>query len=215
VQRDRQRRPQTAEHFAKACEAALAELAPAGFELDRALTDWVRTVAPPPEVAEVSSASLPPVRRTRWLPLTVAAAVGVLGLLWGTSRSSGGPAAASVVEGVPPPPVPPAEKPALTTAAPPPLPEPVPVPPPVRRAPVVERPSPPRAMGVLAIGGERFLRGEVFVDGASVGLAPRQLELPVGPHQVELVLSDGTRVGPTPLVIEPRHTALSPLTWVD
>ena len=85
--------------------------------------------------------------------------------------------------------------------------------------PKVKRPAPVpevRAqLGVLAIGGERFLKGEVLVDGRSVGFAPRQLELPVGAHQLELVLADGTRVGPRTFTIAPQHTELSPLRWVE
>jgi hypothetical protein len=65
------------------------------------------------------------------------------------------------------------------------------------------------------VGGERFLRGEIFVDGKSVGFAPRQLEVSVGMHPVEIVLPSGERVGPRVLQVSAQHTEVSPLKWVD
>ena len=35
------------------------------------------------------------------------------------------------------------------------------------------------------------------------------------PHQVELVLVDGTRVGPRAVIIGPQHTESSPQRWVE
>jgi hypothetical protein len=65
------------------------------------------------------------------------------------------------------------------------------------------------------VGGQRFLRGEVFVDGKSVGFAPRQLEVPVGLHPVEVHLPDGQRVGPRVMSVGAQHTEVAPLRWIE
>ena len=91
-----------------------------------------------------------------------------------------------------------------------------PQPPPVRATPTVKsEPRQPPRLGVIAVGGQRFVRGEVFVDGKSVGFAPRQLEVSVGLHPVEVVLPDGQRVGPRVLSVGAHHTELAPLRWVE
>ncbi|MDX2010485.1 MAG: protein kinase [Myxococcaceae bacterium] len=88
--------------------------------------------------------------------------------------------------------------------------------PPPRPAPSpAPQPRQPPRLGVIAVGGQRFVRGEVFVDGKSVGFAPRQLELPVGLHPVEVVLPDGQRAGPRVMSVGPQHTELAPLRWVE
>lgn len=218
IRRDRQLRQASAEVFAQECEQVMKALAPPDFELRRALKEWLKLVVPVEQAALAtpmpSSASrlatgVPP---RRWPFVVVAAGVTAFGGLAGWLRraepspvfvAEPAPIIAPVI--VPPPPGPKVE---------PPLPSPAAVvePKPKRPAPVVE----PRAqLGVLAIGGERFLKGEVVVDGRSVGFAPQQLELPVGTHQVELVLPDGTRVGPRQFNVAAQHTELSPLRWVE
>jgi hypothetical protein len=92
--------------------------------------------------------------------------------------------------------------------------EPQKPPPPV----VVKKPPPPAARtvtGVLTIGGEQLLRGEVFVDGVSRGFAPTRLELPVGPHRVEIIGRDGVKHGPRELTVSRQHTGSSPLAWEE
>jgi len=75
--------------------------------------------------------------------------------------------------------------------------------------------APPDATGtgMLLVAGEGALRGEVFVDGRSVGFAPKEFELPVGSHTVVLAAPDGHRVGPTTIAVTPRNTASAPAEW--
>jgi hypothetical protein len=68
---------------------------------------------------------------------------------------------------------------------------------------------------VLAIGGEAFLRAEVLIDGVSRGFAPRRFELPVGEHEVQLLLPSGERRGPRRVGITPRQTDAAPASWVE
>lgn len=213
LRRDRQARFATAEAFAQACEQALKSLAPAEFELRRALREWTRAVVPSDLAlpATPMPSTLAPPARPRWVwpaaLVTLSLSAGVFVL---ATREA--------------PPVEPViaapEKPVVPAPAPPPVeapptPQPaLPVEAPKPKRPVVVAPQ-PETRGVLAIGGERFLKGEVLVDGRSIGFAPRQLELPSGTHQVELVLVDGTRVGPRAVVIGPQHTESSPQRWVE
>ncbi len=215
VRRDRQLRQANAEVFAHECERVMKALAPPDFELRGALKRWLEVVVPPDQAALATPMpSSAPLRATvraprRWPLAVVAVAL------------SGG-LAAWLRRDVPAPVVVPEPVPIVTPVVAAPSPDPK-VEPPLPVAAVVEpkpkRPAPvPGAraqLGVLAIGGERFLKGEVLVDGRSVGFAPRQLELPVGAHQLELVLPDGTRVGPRTFTIAPQHTELSPLRWVE
>jgi len=67
----------------------------------------------------------------------------------------------------------------------------------------------------LSLGGEAFLRGEVFIDGVSRGFAPARFELEVGPHRVEVVSRSGQKFGPRELIISRQHTASSPLSWEE
>ena len=213
LRRDRQARFATAEAFAQACEQALKSLAPADFDLRRALREWTKAVVPSDLAlpATPMPSTLAPPARPRWVwpaaLVTLSLSAGVFVLV---TRK--------------PPPVEPViavpEKPVVPAPAPPPV-EAPPTPPPALpveapkpKRPVVVAPQ-PETRGVLAIGGERFLKGEVLVDGRSIGFAPRQLELPSGTHQVELVLVDGTRVGPRAVVIGPQHTESSPQRWVE
>ncbi len=76
-------------------------------------------------------------------------------------------------------------------------------------------PPAPTGTGIVTIGGELFLRGEIFVDGTSRGFAPSRLELSVGPHRVEIVGRDGAKHGPRELVVSRQHTQSAPLTWEE
>ncbi|MER2559127.1 MAG: serine/threonine-protein kinase [Myxococcaceae bacterium] len=211
LRRDRQARFATAEAFAQACEQALKSLAPADFELRRALREWTRAVVPSDLAlpATPMPSTLAPPARPRWgwpvalVTLSLSAGVFVL-----ATRE---PPPVVPVVAVPEKPVVPAPTPAPVEPPPPALPVEAPKP----KRPVVAVAPQPETRGVLAVGGERFLKGEVLVDGRSIGFAPRQLELPSGTHQVEIVLVDGTRVGPRAVVIGPQHTESSPQRWVE
>jgi hypothetical protein len=66
-------------------------------------------------------------------------------------------------------------------------------------------------MGTLAVGGPAG--ATVLVDGAPRGLTPKYLLLPLGAHRVEVIGSDGTRLGGTSLTLRPEHTRSSPLRF--
>ncbi|MBM4781214.1 MAG: protein kinase [Archangiaceae bacterium] len=210
IRRDRQARFPTAEAFALDCERVLKALAPADFELRRALREWTKAVVPPdlalPLTPMPSTAATPGRRRWVWPAVFATVSLSAGGFLLATREPKAVPVA-----------VVPAE-PVVTPTPPAPV-EPTPAPVAVVEAPKPKRPAvvvaQPETRGVLAIGGERFLKGEVLVDGRSVGFAPRQLELPSGTHQVEIVLVDGSRVGPRALTIGPQHTESSPQRWVE
>lgn len=221
LKRDRQARQPSAEAFAVDCERALRAIAPADFELRRALKAWMTPLLPA-EVAIVgtpapgrSSASAKTGRRRWWpalgggLVLTLVVALAARG--WsGEGALPSGPA---VTPEVASPPVvddrPPTPTPTLTEV-------PAPERPPPKPSATVVKPKPVvSARGVVAIGGERFLKAEILADGKSVGLAPRQLELTVGRHQLELVLPSGERVGPRSFTVAQQHTELSPLKWIE
>lgn len=221
IRRDRQARQPSAEAFAQDCERALLALAPPGFELRRALKAWMTQVVPPqlalPPTPMPSGSGVKTSASSR-RPLLVALVGlllvgGVAGLA--VSRRQGGaePATPAAPASTSAPVTPPtAVEAAHTEPPPPPVPAPAVEPKPKRLTPP---PAPPPSTGVLAIGGERLLKGEIFVDGRSMGFAPRQLELPAGAHRVELVLPDGTRVGPRSITVGPQHTESSPQRWVE
>ncbi|MBL8936536.1 MAG: serine/threonine protein kinase [Archangium sp.] len=212
IRRDRQERFPSAEAFAQACERVLKSLAPADFDVRRALREWTKAVVPPdlamPATPMPSTAAPPVRRRWAWPAAVVTVSLSAGAFMVATRAPTAAPVAAAPAEPTvaptPAPPVAPAPAPAPVSAAEPPKPK--------RPAVVV---ASPETRGVLAIGGERFLKGEVLVDGRSVGFAPRQLELSSGTHQVEIVLVDGTRVGPRALTIGPQHTESSPQRWVE
>jgi outer membrane biosynthesis protein TonB len=137
--------------------------------------------------------------------------------------------APSISAAPPPPPVADTAPPASATAAPEPT---MPVAPtaaprpkaPSAHAPAVMQPAPsvpPRPLedtglpttGMLAIRGPGSVGAEIRVDGASRGLAPKSLSLPVGTHSVVLVLADGTRLGPRSMVVTVRNTRSMPAAW--
>lgn len=226
LQRDRQARHASAEDFAQACEAVVRELAPPTFELRRALREWMQPFLPPAIAPTPSSAGLPREQRAGMLrPALLGGAVlvtlGGLGFVAMNLRASAPErvaeplpidagavalAASSPIEVTPEPEPLRVEAVAAPPDPAPPKPNPRPRPPPPERA---------VARGVLAVGGERFLKAEVIVDGRSQGFAPKQLELTSGAHQVELVLATGERVGPRSLIVTAQHTELSPLRWVE
>jgi serine/threonine-protein kinase len=218
LRRDRQARQPSAEAFAVDCERALRAIAPADFELRRALRAWMTPLLP----AEVAIAGTPSPGRSvakpgrfRWWPAVGGAVVltlliGVSATRWSEEVTSPSAPSLTPVAASPPP-----------VDLPPP-PSPVPTPseapeaPPPKPAFTTAKPKPPvTARGVVAIGGERFLKAEILADGNSVGLAPRQLELTVGTHRLELVLPSGERVGPRSVTVAPQHTELSPLRWIE
>lgn len=241
VRRDKAERFESAEAFALAAGA----LVPGFLKGDARtmLRDWVQAVAPPRETSDVVSPpdatpgdiaprQLTPAvearpRKSR-APAVVAVLAGVAAagafVVWPRS-------AVPVVAATPPPgpvevqtvvPKTPDEgAPAKVDVAPPePQVEPARAPSrPVRHA--SESPKPAAAKeasaraGVLAVGGESFLRGEVFIDGVSVGFAPRRFEVPVGEHAVEVRAPSGQRFGPKRLTVTAQHTELSPLSWVE
>jgi serine/threonine-protein kinase len=236
VERDRQARFATAEAFAAACEAALQDQAP-GFAVEASIASAVAAVSPvasrgaPPAVEALHAGTLevhvePPIapepptplaealpRRRVW-PGIAAVSFLIVGLF-----------ALGVAVSQPPPAVPAdddlafepleADRRAVVT-------RPVSVAssepaaaPSVRQPVGAPAPRAPPRLGVIAVGGQRFLRGEVFVDGKSVGFAPRQLEVPVGLHPVEVHLPDGQRVGPRVMSVGAQHTEVAPLRWIE
>jgi serine/threonine-protein kinase len=81
------------------------------------------------------------------------------------------------------------------------------------RTPVAPPPAPVSATGHLLVGGEGALRAEIRIDGSSRGFAPKLLELPAGPHEVELVLGDGSRLKKQ-ITLAESNTPSSPLRWL-
>ncbi|MCA2977638.1 MAG: protein kinase, partial [Myxococcaceae bacterium] len=219
VQRDRNARFSTALAFAEACEAVVEALAP-GYPFEATLSAMVAACAPPPAAPPIAGPPRVPAMRRRVWPLAVVAAAlaaGLVGLALSLSRPPQVQAPADDLVFAPLD----ADRTAVVTrpvaVAPEvsPAPAPMPVTP---KPPAPAAPQPPRApprTGVIAVGGERFLRAEVFVDGRSVGFAPQQLEVSVGLHPVELVLPGGERVGPRVLAVGAQHTEVSPLRWVE
>src|SRR5262249_44467140 len=65
--------------------------------------------------------------------------------------------------------------------------------------------------GTLAVGGP--VGASVLVDGAPRGLTPKYIPLALGTHRVEVVSSDGARLGSTVVTLKPEHTASNPLRW--
>ncbi len=145
-------------------------------------------------------------RRWPWAAFAVAAiAAGVFAVR--------GPLSAAIA-----PPAP-TQAPVVAAVAPPPiaavaLPDPAPVaaPPADPRPTTPDAPHAPAHVvnGVLAIGGEAAVRGEVFIDGRSMGFAPLQLELPVGAHQLAVTLAGGGHFGPRTVKIRSSDTHAAP-----
>ena len=72
----------------------------------------------------------------------------------------------------------------------------------------------PRVLGtgILSVGGEALLRGEVFIDGVSRGFAPGRFELSAGAHHVE-VQAKGGQLLSREVTITRQHTPAAPLSW--
>jgi len=177
-----------AERYESAEELAVActRLLPQFLEGEprTALAAWVKQVAP--AAGRTVKTPVPPAKRRRWPWLVVALALGTITL------GSLSPERAE----------PPGATPSL-------VPQP---PPPQKKA--TPTPTPVTATGVLTIGGELFLRGEIFIDGVSRGFAPARLELPVGPHRLELIGRDGVKHA-RELTVTRQHSQSSPLTWEE
>lgn len=216
VRRNKAERWDTAEAFAHAC----AQLVPRFLEGDprTALAEWVQAVAPERSVVVATPvrSAPPPARSPRW-PWTLGL-LGVAGLaVFGVVQSRTSEVRAEPV--VPEP---------LVLPTPPSAPVAAPEPTPQLDAGLAVRPAvrpPVRVVrdagvvavvqhGVLLVGGERFLRGEVLIDGAPRGYAPTRLELTAGSHRVEVVLRSGERVS-REVVVSPLHTQSAPLAWEE
>ena len=195
TRRNKAERYETAEAMALAC----TQLLPSYLTVEprTALSAWVKEISP--ELTR--TLFTPPIKPTRnWLGLV--ALVSALSLDPTPER----PVTPLPMNAVTPPP---AE--VLKVVAPPevvvkPAPQPLP-----KKLP----PPAPEVTGVFTVGGELLLRGEVFVDGISRGFAPTRLELPVGPHRVEVVGRDGVKHGPREVQLNRQHTQSSPLAWEE
>jgi hypothetical protein len=82
-------------------------------------------------------------------------------------------------------------------------------------APVAPAPAPAPATvtGHLLVSGQGALRAEIWVDGSARGFAPKLLELPAGPHEVELRLGNGARLDKM-MTLSESNTPSSPLRWM-
>jgi serine/threonine protein kinase len=209
TRRNKAERYESAEAMALAC----TKLVPSFLtgEPRTALSAWVKSVAP--EVTRIPTTTpLPPRRPRRWWW----ALIPVLALI----TFSLVPRGAEVQTTLPPPVVEtkPQPAPAPVPDVPEPEPEPAkldpkPVALPVKKAPPVI--APVVATGVFAVGGEGLLRGEVFIDGTSRGFAPARFELPIGPHQVEVIGRDQVKHGPREFTLTRQHTPSAPLSWEE
>ncbi len=94
--------------------------------------------------------------------------------------------------------------------------KPKPHPHPAAARPAPTPPTPPAAVehfGHLLVGGEGALRAEIWIDGSSRGFAPKLLELPAGPHEVELSLGNGSHLKKQ-ITLAESNTPSSPLRWL-
>ncbi|MFT3712167.1 MAG: serine/threonine-protein kinase [Archangium sp.] len=229
TRRNKAERYESAEAFALAC-SAIAVREAAGAEPRKALAEWVASVAPsrdafieqatPMVPSKPVVASSPKPTRRAWVPFLVVGLAGVTGV--GVSVLFSEP------QPLPPPPV--VLKPVVDTQpkveAEVPAPEKSFVPDASTPAPTegVVRPKVPTKVipavvvetgtGLISIGGEALLRGEVKVDGKSVGFAPGRFEVSVGPHKLEVVTPDGQK-HVRDVTVTRLHTPSSPLSWVE
>jgi hypothetical protein len=85
--------------------------------------------------------------------------------------------------------------------------------PPPAPAPAPVEPAAVTGTGHLLIGGEGALRAEIWIDGSARGFAPKLLELPAGPHEIDLALGNGSHLKKR-VTIAASHTPSSPLRWL-
>jgi serine/threonine-protein kinase len=209
TRRNKAERYETAEAMALAC----ARLVPQFLEGEprKALADWVLSVAPAREVAVVTPTPKLAPRRSRVPVVLGAGALSVVAAgAWWLSAQAPTPVVKEVDAGVG----------VVVKEVEPVDAGPVVLAPPVvdagvRVKPVVEVKPRVAGRGVLSVGGERLLRGEVIIDGTSRGFAPGRFELTAGAHRVEVRLPSGERVGPREWVVSVQHTASAPLTWEE
>jgi hypothetical protein len=98
-----------------------------------------------------------------------------------------------------------------------PVPSPVPSTPSGETTKRVKAPAPAvveQGTGLISVGGEALLRGEVFVDGKSVGFAPGRFEVNAGAHRLEVVTPDGQK-HVREVTVTRLNTPSAPLTWVE
>lgn len=207
VRRDKAARFETAEELALTCATLATKYLPG--DARTALSAWVRSVTPELPVKLAATPQLVAQKKpTRVWPFVALAAVAALTV-------TGVGAAMRTEEAVAPMPEPVASPPVVTKKV-----EPIaevakPV---VEDKPVVKaKPAPvaPKKFGVLAVGGERLLRGEVKLDGRVLGVAPARFDVEVGTHQLEVLLPSGEKVGPRAVTVGTQHTALAPLYLLE
>jgi serine/threonine-protein kinase len=80
-------------------------------------------------------------------------------------------------------------------------------------ADAVPPPAPVSGTGHFLVGGEGALRAEIRIDGSSRGFAPKLLELPAGPHEVELLLGNGSHLTKR-ITLAESNTPSSPVKWL-
>jgi serine/threonine protein kinase len=232
TRRQKRERFPTAAAMAEALGAALQKRVK---EPPKALLQkWMRELkplAPPKEPVDAELASDEPKRevrprRSRWGLAGAAAALAFAGVgvlaTWPHPAISLSADLTPAVETIVPPAVvdAPAVVEAPLPAKPPPMvvkskPHPRPSAPrpsaPIVAAPIM--PVTPPASAHLLVGGEGALRAEIWIDGSSRGFAPKLLELPAGPHEVELLLGNGARLKRR-ITLAESHTPSSPLRWL-
>jgi serine/threonine-protein kinase len=185
------------------------------------LQKWMRELqplAPPREAVDVDFQTRPPKpRRSRWWMVGAAAAALAGGgvALWPRAPVAVAPPVAvvhpdlapAVVQAgpTPPPEAPPADPPRVVVK-----PKPHPRPPAAASAPVA---PPTTATGHLLVGGEGALRAEIRIDGSARGFAPKLLELSAGPHEVELLLGNGSHLKKR-ITLAESNTPSSPMRWL-
>lgn len=209
VRRDKAARFENAEELALVCATLAAKYLPADPRTE--LSAWVRSVTPDVPVKMLATPQLVPMKKPmRVWPFVALAAV--------TAVTVAGVGLAMRPEEVVVAPIPqPVVVPTVVTKKIEPEPEPVvETPKPIPAA----KPKPvaavvPKKFGVLAVGGERLLRGEVRLDGRVLGVAPARFDVEIGTHQLEVVLPSGEKIGPRAVTVSAQHTALAPLYLLE
>jgi serine/threonine-protein kinase len=222
TRRQKRERFPTAAAMAEALGAALQQRV---HEPQRPLLQkWMRELKPlaratEPIDGEVAHDEKQPRRRRGWLAAAAALAVGGGAVALWPRPPVAAPAPAAVlvhdvdlalVKAEPPPPAP-SEPPRVMVVV-----KPKPHPHPPVSHPPPPPPAPPAASNVTGhflVGGEGALRAEIWIDGSARGFAPKLLELPAGPHEVELLLGNGARLKKR-ITLAESNTPSSPLRWL-